>query len=153
MITYKEIRELVFSWGLQEHVIEKDYCLGWALKGIASHPELNEQWVFKGGTCLKKCYIETYRFSEDLDFTVLDPKYADIKVLDGIFRKIIVELEAESGIRFTIREPVFRQRENNPLCVEGKIYYSGPRNSPQAASIKLDLSAERIKGVKPCFEL
>ncbi len=28
-------------------------------------------WVFKGGTCLKKCYIETYRFSEDLDFTVL----------------------------------------------------------------------------------
>ena len=23
---------------------------------------------FKGGTCLKKCYIETYRFSEDLQF-------------------------------------------------------------------------------------
>ncbi len=28
--------------------------------------------MFKGGTCLKKCFVETYRFSEDLDFTVLD---------------------------------------------------------------------------------
>ena len=26
---------------------------------------------FKNGTCLRKCYYETYRFSEDLDFTVL----------------------------------------------------------------------------------
>jgi hypothetical protein len=28
--------------------------------------------VFKGGTCLKKCYLETFRFSEDLDFTVIE---------------------------------------------------------------------------------
>ena len=26
--------------------------------------------VFKGGTCLKKCYFEAHRFSEHLDFTV-----------------------------------------------------------------------------------
>jgi predicted nucleotidyltransferase component of viral defense system len=31
---------------------------------------LRDAWVFKGGTCLKKCFVETYRFSEDLDFTV-----------------------------------------------------------------------------------
>jgi len=29
-------------------------------------------WAFKGGTCLKKCYFETYRFSEDLDFTLTE---------------------------------------------------------------------------------
>ena len=28
------------------------------------------RWIFKGGTCLKKCYFDTYRFSEDLDFTL-----------------------------------------------------------------------------------
>jgi predicted nucleotidyltransferase component of viral defense system len=28
--------------------------------------------VFKGGTCLRKCYYETFRFSEDLDFTIID---------------------------------------------------------------------------------
>lgn len=31
--------------------------------------------VFKGGTVLKKCYIEDYRFSEDLDFTLLDDEF------------------------------------------------------------------------------
>ena len=33
---------------------------------------LADTWIFKGGTCLRKCYYETYRFSEDLDFTVVD---------------------------------------------------------------------------------
>jgi Nucleotidyl transferase AbiEii toxin, Type IV TA system len=51
-------------------VVEKDYVLGWILAGIYGHEELAESWVFKGGTCLKKCYFETYRFSEDLDFTL-----------------------------------------------------------------------------------
>ena len=52
-------------------MIEKDYVLGWLLAAISSHPMLGPAWAFKGGTCLKKCYIETYRFSEDLDFAVL----------------------------------------------------------------------------------
>lgn len=52
-------------------MVEKDYVLGWLLWGVGSHPMLGESWVFKGGTCLKKCFVETYRFSEDLDFTVL----------------------------------------------------------------------------------
>ena len=141
MIDYREIKELVTAWGLQEHVIEKDYCLGWALKGIASHPELREQWVFKGGTCLKKCYIETYRFSEDLDFTVLDPKYVDINLLQNIFKQITANIETESGIKFTKREHLFRQRGDYPTEVEGRLYYIGPRNTPMEASIKLDLSA------------
>ena len=42
------------------------YC---CVHGIAGHPVLCNR-VFKGGTCLKKCFFETYRFSEDLDFTV-----------------------------------------------------------------------------------
>ena len=37
---------------------------------VGSHDEISETWVFKGGTCLKKCFFETYRFSEDLDFTL-----------------------------------------------------------------------------------
>lgn len=58
------------EWGLAEEVVEKDYVLGWLLWGIGTQPALRDQWVFKGGTCLKKCFVETYRFSEDLDFTV-----------------------------------------------------------------------------------
>lgn len=40
----------------------------WLLAGVAHHPELGPTWLFKGGTCLKKVFFETYRFSEDLDF-------------------------------------------------------------------------------------
>jgi predicted nucleotidyltransferase component of viral defense system len=36
------------------------------LAGIYAHEELANSWLFKGGTCLKKCFFETYRFSEDL---------------------------------------------------------------------------------------
>lgn len=71
MITRADIEERVREWGLAEEVVEKDYVLGWVLWGIGTEPALAESWVFKGGTCLKKCYLETYRFSEDLDFTVL----------------------------------------------------------------------------------
>ena len=71
MITRLDIEERVREWGLREDVVEKDYVLGWVLWGIATDEKLAATWVFKGGTCLKKCYLETYRFSEDLDFTIL----------------------------------------------------------------------------------
>lgn len=67
MIDKRDILEAASALGLLPGVVEKDYVLGWLLAGINAHPELSASWVFKGGTCLKKCYFETYRFSEDLD--------------------------------------------------------------------------------------
>ena len=72
VIEKQEISELARELSLDLHVVEKDFVLGWLLAGIAANADLSENWVFKGGTCLKKCYFETYRFSEDLDFTVTD---------------------------------------------------------------------------------
>ena len=71
MITRTDLNERINEWGIREDVVEKDYVIGWVLWGIGSEPGLSPSWAFKGGTCLKKCYVETYRFSEDLDFTVL----------------------------------------------------------------------------------
>lgn len=72
MIARAALQQRASEWGLTEEVVEKDYVLGWLLSGIGSHPRLRDHWIFKGGTCLKKCFVETYRFSEDLDFTVLE---------------------------------------------------------------------------------
>jgi len=72
VITREELREAAREFQLDINVVEKDYALGWLLAGVANHPLLRETWIFKGGTCLKKCWFETYRFSEDLDFTVRD---------------------------------------------------------------------------------
>ena len=62
MIDRREILEAASSFSLLPNIVEKDYVLGWMLAGIDAHEELAESWVFKGGTCLKKCYFETYRF-------------------------------------------------------------------------------------------
>lgn len=72
MISRRELDELRGEWSLDIGVIEKDHVLGWLLAGVAQHADLSQSWIFKGGTCLRKCYYETFRFSEDLDFTVID---------------------------------------------------------------------------------
>ena len=55
---------------IPESVLERDYCLAWFLAEF-SRSELHRQTAFKGGTALKRCYFGDYRFSEDLDFTLL----------------------------------------------------------------------------------
>ena len=50
--------------------IEQDYILSWILAAISLVPELRDNLVFKGGTCLRKCYFGDYRFSQDIDLSV-----------------------------------------------------------------------------------
>lgn len=54
------------------HVIEKDYALSYILAGIENQSELSQTLIFKGGTALKKIFFGDYRFSEDLDFSVMN---------------------------------------------------------------------------------
>ncbi len=60
MITRIDIEERVREWSLREDVVEKDYVLGWLLWGIATDPDLSGTWAFKGGTCLKKCFLTRF---------------------------------------------------------------------------------------------
>lgn len=50
------------------HVAEKDYFLTLVLQ-IISGSALKDILIFKGGTALHHCFLEQYRFSEDLDFS------------------------------------------------------------------------------------
>lgn len=72
MIKAREIQQTAHRDGIRDSQIEKDYILSWILWGIAHHEGLCKCLVFKGGTALKKIYFAGYRFSEDLDFTLLD---------------------------------------------------------------------------------
>ena len=69
MIKPIEIKQFAHQSGVRDIQIEKDYILTWILYGISKHEELSKVLAFKGGTVLKKVYIEDYRYSEDLDFT------------------------------------------------------------------------------------
>jgi predicted nucleotidyltransferase component of viral defense system len=98
MIDKREILESASAFTLQPGVVEKDYILGWLLAGIYAHPELVDSWVFKGGTCLKKCFFETYRFSEDLDFTMRDETQLEDGFLKRVLGEVIAWVADQSGL-------------------------------------------------------
>jgi predicted nucleotidyltransferase component of viral defense system len=135
-----DIVERVAEWQLTEEVIERDYVPGWLLWGIGTDPILGNQWVFKGGTCLKKCYIETYRFSEDLDFTVLPGGPYRPEQIEPLLGRVLTRVHETSGIDFSSRQPLLRLRPEG-LSTEGRVYYVGPHQMRQVARVKLDISA------------
>ena len=107
----------------------KDYVLGWCSGGLAD-PVLGDRWVFKGGTCLKKCYIEAYRFSEDLDFTVLPSRPYRPEQIEPLISRVLTCVHDASGIDFSSQTPVLRLRPDE-LSTEGRVYYIGPRQRPR----------------------
>lgn len=70
MISEAELRRAAARTGVDLMVLDLDYALGWFLAGLFSQSEATSRLIFKGGTCLRKCYLADYRFSEDLDFTL-----------------------------------------------------------------------------------
>ena len=148
MITRAVLDERVREWGLRDDVVEKDYVLGWLLWGIGESKSLGDSWIFKGGTCLKKCYIETYRFSEDLDFTVLPNGPITAEDVLPLIAEVLANVSEACGIDFSVQEPQLRLRPGGGTA-EGRIYYRGPRGAPQPARIKLDLSADEVLARPP----
>jgi len=55
--------------GIRGELVEKDYYVTLFLKELAAREPL---FVFKGGTCLSKCYKLIQRFSEDIDVNLTD---------------------------------------------------------------------------------
>ena len=52
-----------------QELLEKDVRLHALLASLVRDPTFGPHLVFKGGTCLIKCYLDYPRFSTDLDFT------------------------------------------------------------------------------------
>ena len=153
MIDRREILDTASLVSLNAHVVEKDYVLGWMLAGIEAHAELKDSWVFKGGTCLKKCFFETWRFSEDLDFTLLNPAHIDEKFLKRVFSEIGQWVYEKTGIDTPANIENFDIYENprGGLSCQGKIGYRGPI-SPQGKNIpriKIDLTSDELLVLPP----
>jgi hypothetical protein len=78
-----------------EVVIERDYCLSWFLFGLAQS-SFKDQLIFKGGTALRRCHFKDYRFSEDLDFSLM--REAPLDTVLKEFSTIFEWTKNESGI-------------------------------------------------------
>jgi predicted nucleotidyltransferase component of viral defense system len=90
MIPEREIKEIAREYGVPVSTIERDYAQNWLLKFLGS-----SFMALKGGTGIRKVYIENYRFSDDLDFTLL--KSSDIVQLSDHIKNAIASAKNESG--------------------------------------------------------
>lgn len=142
MIRKQDVLDRAAEWRLRADVVEKDYALGWLLAAIARHPETADHWVFKGGTCLKKCFIETYRFSEDLDFSLLPDAIYSAEGLLTVLRDIARQATQLSGIDFAEAEASVRERRDKlgRMTFQGKVGYRGPLAIPGWPRILLDIT-------------
>lgn len=146
MISQKEIIEIAEQKRLKIKTIDKDWVLGHFLNAMYSFPDIKAHFVFKGGTALKKCYFQEYRFSEDLDFTLLDKGF---KIDDAFIRKIAKTASNNSGIKFHLFKQKFQKSDDMEQGYEITIKYWGADHKPNQmppsplrwqSKIKLDIS-------------
>ena len=144
MIKPGEIQNKARKIGVRDQQIEKDYILSWILQGISQHSVLSKSLVFKGGTVLKKVYFKDYRFSEDLDFTLINDTLSNEKILEH-FVEVFEYIKEEANIPLNIID----NNEHQDGGINFYISYIGPLGGLGAnKKVKIDIS----KNEKLVFE-
>jgi len=147
MIKQAEIHQKAREAGVRDQQIEKDYALSWILKGIAQHEHLSKKMVFKGGTALKKIYFPNYRFSEDLDFTLLDNKISNEKIFNW-FGETFEYVRDKTNIPLEIID----NNEHESGGINFYISYIGPLGGQgNRKKVKIDISRSEKLEFKPVF--
>jgi len=113
--------------------LEKNYILSWLIIGI-SKSKTCDMLSFKGGTALKKFYFPDYRFSEDLDFTLLES--ISIDDVNQMLEEIYGEVLDASNIRLALKD--------NETHTDGYTFFvnfSGPLGADiSRGEIKMDFT-------------
>lgn len=136
MIKPGEIQQKANGVGVRDQQIEKDYILSWILFGISKHEHLSKTIVFKGGTVLKKVYFEDYRFSEDLDFTLLNAELPKEQIYTW-FREVFEFIKDEANIPLEIID----NNEHEDDSINFYISYTGPLGGQgNNKRVKVDIS-------------
>jgi len=160
-----EIQQQARKVGVRDQQIEKDYMLSWILQGIAKHEELSKTIVFKGGTVLKKIYFDDFRFSEDLDFTLLNNEITNEQIF-AWFKESFEYVLEEANIRLSTidhnehdvaRLPVRAESDENDAVRQGGINfyisYVGPLGGEgNNKKVKVDISRSEKLEFKPIMQ-
>lgn len=135
MIPQAEISKIAFREGMSDKVVEKDYVITWIILALADS-ELKDSLAFKGGTALKKIYFPAYRYSEDLDFTLMR-EISSADLLLGLNRTLDT-LAKEQGFQFATPEEKVEVRSDS---LTAYINFVGPLQARlDSRSIKVDFT-------------
>lgn len=127
MIKQSEIKNISRQYIVPISTIERDYTQSWILSFL---PKM----AFKGGTCLRKVYFKEYRFSDDLDFTLLEK--TDIAKLEDKILNAIQQAKAKSNIEFI--DEINSKEVRNGYSFD--IYFRITRLTGSPLKIKLDIN-------------
>ena len=140
MIKPGEIQQIANRLGIRDTQIEKDYVIGWILRGISNNEYLKDRLIFKGGTSLRKIFFHDYRLSEDLDFTYNGEDY-NTEEIKKHFEQIILWLKEEARITLNIQSETIYQTGNYNFYLG----YTGPLGGTRAnKSVKVDIANDEL---------
>ena len=71
MTSKAQITKVANRDGVDARVVERDYVLAHIVALISGH-DANNRLIFKGGTSLRLLHVEDYRYSADLDYSVIN---------------------------------------------------------------------------------
>lgn len=127
MISDIEFKEKARSFNVPISTIERDYAQNWLLAYL---PKM----AIKGGTGIRKAYIDNYRFSDDLDFTLIDIR--TFKDLKNSIKKAIQDAKNASGISFL--DDIKSEEVKNSYVIT--IYFRILRSTGDPVKIKMDIT-------------
>ena len=145
MISEAEIRRISATTRVDPMVVDLDYSLGWFLLGMRKTSTSLGGLLFKGGTCLRKCYFHDYRFSEDLDFTAT--KYLSRADIEDWVKKSVDWVSNYDGPDFHVQPIHFEvvDDEYGNESYQARIYYRGPlRWGGSPRTVKLDITRAEV---------
>ena len=93
MINKAQITRRSAKEDVPAQTVERDYILAHIIAAVSNIQE-ESGLVFKGGTALRLCYFDDYRYSADLDFSMLNGSVADGK---AAIENVLREMEGPVG--------------------------------------------------------
>lgn len=148
MIDEASVKREARSLRVDPLAVDCDHALGVVLFGLSTLP-MPPAWVFKGGTCLRKLHYPGYRFSEDLDFTVLDPLDAG-----HVERRLaeVAERAAHVGVVLDVDGMKLEaiDDDHGRESIEVRVpYVAALQMGGNRPAIRLHLSADEILAFRP----
>lgn len=124
----------------QTDMLEKYLILHQVLTDLSQNEFFSKNFVFKGGTCLTKCYLSYYRFSEDIDFTWKDQTVFKDKSQTQIRRTLSQTID-ETGAIF---EKIASKRGLDFKCEKHNQHYVELGGSNKICTFKIWYHAETL---------
>ena len=122
-------------------LIEKDIILHQILTDLSQDGFFSKNFVFKGGTCLIKCYFGYVRFSEDIDFTWKDQD--TLSKMSG--KKIRYQLSKTINRTGEVFEVIAKKRGLDFKCVKSNPDYVELGGSDKTCTFKIWYDSEILK--------